>query len=541
LGLSGTAAIDYNFPNVPPANNYRDSTIVGVENNGDSPQRLQFITNSTAQAYDVGYYNSGNWLNYTRSFPAGEYNIYARIADGSGGAGGVVIAQVTSGQTTSTQITTNLGTITVAATGGWQTYTWAPMRDGNGNLVKFTGGSTKTLRATATGSQNVFFYALFPADTNQPTIGNLYPNGAAMFQQTNKLSFTVTSTVGVDTNSIAVTLNGVGVTNLVFSGSSLSWNVSAPLAPNTVYTVALSVTDKHGNTATVSASFDTFSSANYTWEAEDFDYEGGQFIDNPQTNAYFGLPAETDVDTHQVNFNANAPYLYRTNSQNLVGEGNGMSTEINGDVQRAQYLGAGNTNVDYSVGYFSGGANATGSWLNYTRHYPAGSYNVYGRLAEGGGVPTTALLSQVTGGWGTMSQTTNIVGEFDVQSTGWETYSFVPLRDASGNLITMTFNGSTNTLQLLNPVGSGADLNVNFFMLVPTTGSKITLTASTGSGNIIISVPTQNGSSYQLLYKNNLTDPTWTPIGSPLAGNGSIQSFTQPASGTHRFYRVQVQ
>jgi len=31
------------------------------------------------------------------------------------------------------------------------------------------------------------------------------------------------------------------------------------------------------------------------------------FFDNPQTNAYFGLPAMTDVDTHQVNFNAAGP------------------------------------------------------------------------------------------------------------------------------------------------------------------------------------------------------------------------------------------
>jgi hypothetical protein len=539
-GLSGTAEIDYHFPNVPPANTYRDSAIVGVENNADAPLRLQFITNSSVQAYDVGYYNSGNWLNYTRTFPAGEYNIYARIADGSGGGGGVVIAQVTSDPTMTSQTTTNLGTISVAATGGWQTYTWAPMRDGNGNLVKFTGGNTETLRATATGSQNVYFYALFPANTNLPAINNLYPNGTAMFQRTNNLTFGVTSTVGVATNSIVVTLNGVVVSNLVFSGTSLSRTVSAPLLPNTAYTVSILVTDVNGNTGTASASFDTFSSAYYTWEAEDFDYNGGQFIDNPQTNAYFGLPAETDVDTHQVNFNANAPYLYRTNSLAVAGEGNGMATEINGDVKRAQYLGAGNTNQDYSMGYFSGGANTTASWANYTRHYPAGSYNVYGRLAEGGGVPTTAVLNQVTGGWGTTSQTTNFLGNFNMQSTGWETYSFIPLRDNSGNLVTMTFNGSTNTLQVENPLGSGSDVNVNFFMLVPVAG-PFTVTATLSGGNIVISFPTQNLLSYQLLYKNNLTDPTWTPIGSSLPGNGSIESFSQPASLAKRFYLVQVQ
>jgi hypothetical protein len=155
-------------------------------------------------------------------------------------------------------------------------------------------------------------------------------------------------------------------------------------------------------------------------------------------------------------------------------------------------------------------------------------------------VPTQNILSQVTGGWGTTTQTTNFLGVFNVESTGWESYNFVPLRDNSGNLVTMTFNGSTNTLQLMNPVGSGSDVNVNFFMLVPSGGS-VELTASISGGNINISFPTQSLLSYQLLYKNNITDPAWTPVGSPVIGNGSIESFHQPASGAHQFYVVQVQ
>ncbi len=153
------------------------------------------------------------------------------------------------------------------------------------------------------------------------------------------------------------------------------------------------------------ASFDTFSSANYTWEGEDFDYSGGQFIDNPQTNAYYGLSAETDVDTHQVNLIQRSLIFTAPNSMGAPGQGNGMSTEINGDVPRNQYenpnisVYSGASTNDYSMGYFSGGTNTTSSWANYTRHYPAGSYNVYGRLAAGGGVPTELLLSQITSGW----------------------------------------------------------------------------------------------------------------------------------------------
>jgi hypothetical protein len=536
-GLSGSAEIDFHYANTPPVGNtYRDSTIVGVENNSDTPQRLIIITNN-AQPYDIGYYNAGNWLNYTRAFPAGPWNIYCRLADGSttGAGGGVTLAQVTGGLTTTNQTNVNLGTISVTPTGGWQTYVWQPLRDVNGNLVKFAGGTTETLKATATGSQNVFFYALFPADTNQPVIANLSPNGTSMFQRTNNLSFNVSSPAGINTNNIVVTLNGVVVSNLVFTGSSTSWNVSYPLLLDQPYTVSIFVTDAHGNTTSASASFDTFSQTFYTWEGEDFDYSGGQFFDNPQTNAYFGLPAMTDVDTHQNNFNAAAPYLYRTNSAGLPGEGNGMATEINGDVKRAQYLGG---DTDYSMGYFSGGTFTNASWANYTRHYPTGSYNVYGRLASGGGA-TTATLSQVTSGWGTTNQTTDLLGNFNVPNTGWESYTFVPLRDNSGNLVTLTFTGSTNTLQIQNPPGSASDINVNFFMLVP--GGPFAATATLGGGNINISFPTLSPLVYQLVFKNSLTDPTWTPIGNSLVGNGLTQSFSQPASGTKRFYSVQRQ
>ncbi len=524
----------YRNPQLPP-------TTPGVGNgdqvNSDVP-RLQYITSALSD-YNLGWYDGGEWDNYTRTFPAGQYNVFLRAANGSGGNGSATLSVVSGDTTTANQTNTTLGTFTIPSTGAnaWQTYTWVPLRDAGGNLVQFTGGSLKTLRAASGGNLNPNFYALFPANTNLPNLNNIYPSGG-IFQSTNKFAFAVSSAAGVATNNIVVTINGVTVTNLAFSGSLLNWAVSYPhLQPNTAYTVTISVTDLNGNIATTSSSFDTFSPANYTWEAEDFDHDGGQFIDNPQTNAYFGLPAATDVDTHQVNFAAAAPYLYRTNALALPGEGNGMATEINGDVKRAQYLGVGNTNVDYTMGYFSGGANASSSWANYTRYYPAGSYNVYGRLADGALVPTTATLSQVTSGWGTPTQTTNLLGTFAVPNTGWESYNFVPLRDDSGNLVTLTFDGSTNTLQVGNPLGSGADVNVNFLMLAPV----FALNAVHSGTNATLSFPAQSGFNYQVQYKTNLTDPNWASLGGAIAGTNAVMSVNDPITGGTRFYRVQVQ
>jgi hyaluronate lyase len=370
------------------------------------------------------------------------------------------------------------------------------------------------------GAQGKTFQASF-AYTNSlwPALTSVLPVGGTLFESTNTFAFNVTSGYGIPASNVIVTVNGVVETNLVLAGSNNNWNVSYPhLQPNMVYTVVVSVTDTNGNIATTTKNFDTFSPANYIWEAEDFDYNGGRYIDNPQTDAYAGFSANVNVDTHQVNFGGRD--LYRPN---------GMDTEVNGDVVRPQYNGTGFS--DYSIGYFSPGSSA-----NYTRHFPAGSYYAYGRLAAGGGA-TTCTLAEVTGGWGTTSQTTNLLGTFFVPNTAWETYNYIPLTDNSGNPVIVTFNGSTNTLQLGRPPSASADCNANFLMLVPV----FQLTSQANGTNLVFSFPTQSGFNYQVEYKNALTDTQWIPLGGTVPGNNLAESATNPVVNQTRFYRVQIE
>ena len=200
------------------------------------------------------------------------------------------------------------------------------------------------LSANVNGSNGKTFQASFGYATPiLPVIAGVFPDGATLFQSTNTLAFNIAAAAGVSTNRVSVTVNGAPVTNLVFNGSATNWNVSYPhLQPNTAYTVVIAVTDANGNFTTATKSFDTFGAANYTWEAEDFDYGGGRFFDNPQTNAYAGLGAFPNIDAHQVNFAG--VELYRTN---------GMDTEINSDTVRPPYHATGYS--DYSIGYFSPG------------------------------------------------------------------------------------------------------------------------------------------------------------------------------------------
>ena len=87
------------------------------------------------------------------------------------------------------------------------------------------------------------YYALVPVDPSRPILRNLYPDGSTMLQQTNTLSFVASSSAGIDTNSVTVTLNGVTVSNLVFTGSANSLTVSDPqLKLNTSYMATIAFT-----------------------------------------------------------------------------------------------------------------------------------------------------------------------------------------------------------------------------------------------------------------------------------------------------------
>jgi hypothetical protein len=293
------------------------------------------------------------------------------------------------------------------------------------------------------------------------------------------------------------------------------------LTQNTNHTAKVDVTDSNGNSATSSVTFDAFKSSYFTWEAEDYDHDGGQFSDNPQVDAYTNLAVVADVDFHDNN--AGGTYLYRPS---------GTATEITADTARAQFAGA----FDYNIGFFG-----QGEWGNYTRHYPGGKYNVWGRFACGDANTSQAILSIVTSGWGTTTQTTNFLGTFSVPTTGWAAFGWVPMRDTNGNLASITLDGSTNTLKLFrDPTAPFADVNVNFLMLVPVLQGPVL--SVTRSGNTTsISFQSEAGLTYQVQYKNNLTDPTWTPLGSAVPGDGTVKTVNDTTGGQSRFYQAFVQ
>jgi hypothetical protein len=401
----------------------------------------------------VGNWATAEWQNYTKTFPAGLYNIYGRVS--SSAPSTIILAHVTSGQGTSSQTLTNLGSFNIN-TGGNGVYAYVPLQDNLGNLVAVNLTGQNTLRATSGGGANANFYMLVPANTNLPSITGVYPNGAVLFQPTNTLVFTASSTAGISTNSITVTVNGINVSNLLaFSGSSTSWNVSYPhLTNNNTYAVIIKVTDINGNSATSTLNIDTYAPS-LTWEAEDFDFSGGQYIDNPLPttapntagNSYCERVASSGIDA----FPSNVPEI--------------TSTDFRGSdiiptppaIDSARQLFLDNNAQDYGLGFL-----VNGYWENYTKTFPAGTYNIYGRLANGQSPPAVINADQIIEGWGTVNQITSRLGTFTAPNQGWSSYGYIPLIDRYGNYANVTLNG-TNTLRMteLNAV------NINFYMLIP--------------------------------------------------------------------------
>lgn len=533
-GLGGALNVD-DYWDYNVGTGYRPSAGAGEGLSTESPSGDIIRPGYGSANYDIGHNDTGNWANYTRHYPAGTYNIWMRYASPNGSPNitdAAKISLVTGGWGTTGQTTTQLGTFTTHNTGGWGTYTggWTPLIDGAGNNVQFVSdGTTNTLKYTVDGGgYNVDFFALVPANTNVPSITGLYPNGTNFLQYAKSLSFVVNSPSGVDTNSIVVTVDGTVVTGLVFTGSATSWNVSYPdLQANTNHTIEIQVTDSNGNIATTTVSFNDYSPMNYQWEAEDYDYStngvSGLFFDNPQVDDYAGLAGKAGVDFLEDDTAAfTRGYSYRAT--------NGFPDTVANDGARSQFS-AGKT--DYSIGSFGGG-----SWADYTRNYPAGTYNVVGRFAEGAGT-ADITLSQVTGGYGTSNQMINALGTFVVPVGGWSTWEFVELTDGSGNPARVTLNGSQATLRL---GGQDNEANINFFMLVPTTPSP-SITATVSGGQITLSFPSESGYTYQAEYTDSLTAPDWQPVnGSTLiSGDGSVKSVEDTISENNRYYRLEIQ
>jgi hypothetical protein len=166
-----------NFP-------YRGPTGLAQEVSVDSP----LPGYASGADYDVGYFNAGDWGNYTRNYPAGKYYVFARLA---GYSGSVTLSQVTAGQGTTNQTLKTLGTIfTDTADQSWTGWNWCPLLNGGIPPVVTLGG-VETLRVTSAGNVNANYFILVPVQGIKLSVGNSSGNAALSIPTTLGSSYRV--------------------------------------------------------------------------------------------------------------------------------------------------------------------------------------------------------------------------------------------------------------------------------------------------------------------------------------------------------------
>ena len=489
FGVSGTEGVDFHDYSADGPRGFRPDPM-STDVTGDV-SRQNFVSAGVSD-YNVGYFNGPafaaasnygmlgyepqEWVNYTRTFPAGTYNLYARIANGNGGTATVPVSRVIGGQGTSAQTNSALGVFKFPAY-GWGSYNYVPMVDKFGNAVVLTLSGTNTLRVSAGSGANLNFFMLMPPDTNTPTITGVYPDGSTLVQGTNKLTFTVSSpSHSIPQGNVLVTLNGITNNNLTFTGSAGSWNVTAPLAFDTTnYTAVISVTDNLGYSHSTTLYFDTFDPASYNIEAEDWDFGGGQSIDNPlitsnaAANSYFDQSGTT-VDEYigDVQPPPTADYHFRQYDY--------IATSLCTDTPAKDLIAAQQTNAlafNYNVAWWS-----TNSWLNYTHHYPSGTYNVYGRLAADVQATNMIELDKVS------VSSTNYLGTFMGIGRGFNAFDWIPLINTNScQQVTVTLSG----LATLRTTSLTGNVNANSYLLVPVVQAPTPLQWSFSAGTLTLS------------------------------------------------------
>ncbi len=517
FGKVGVEGVDEHNVFVGTSHFYRLNDSMGTAPSGDYSRPNLFAADRTD--YKIDPFNSTEWVNYTRDWPNSTNWIIARLATDIGLSGSLTLSKVNPDTST-----TDLGTFTINGGQGWSAFQYVYLKDTNGNIANIVLNGKETLRVTSGGNLLPTFFALVTAQLDLPQLSNLYPTGTHPFEYTNALSFTVATTGATfPANGIKVILDGNDVSSgLVITGSASVKNVAYPsLQLNATHTAIITATNSLGHGISVTNQFDTFSQTNYMVEAEDYDYDGGLYLNANDwyPDAYAPLSSVSNVDFQHTYVSGEptdgSDYQYRID---------GIPAELAFDYLRQSFIDYGA--FDYHLYWFG-----ASDWANYTRDYPAGNFYVYARSSGFGAYSMD--LDQVVSGAGATNQVTKHLGQWSATGINIQTNAWVPLTDAGLAAPIAVKLGGVSTLRITTTTGN---CYPNYFMLVSASG--INLSAVRSGNNISISFPTQAGSSYRVFYRTDLTTGNWTLLTTVL-GDGTIKSVSDSSAvGNQRFYKV---
>ena len=251
-GLAGAADIDYHDRTAAAAGVYRTADAVGLATSSDAP-RARF-TDVGATDYQVNAFRSGDWMNYTRPFPDQTYQVYLRVVGSA--RQDVRLDRIVGDAGTVNQTTSTLGLFLVPSTA----YTYVPLTDSMGNLVKVALNGATTLRLTALASANptlqLNYLLLVPTDpARSPYVAAVSPEENAFDVAPDSVvqALLVQGSTTVAAANVTLTFDGNDVTSAaVVAATPDGWEITfdppGDLALNTLYAVRLAYTDSAGTT-----------------------------------------------------------------------------------------------------------------------------------------------------------------------------------------------------------------------------------------------------------------------------------------------------
>ncbi len=296
---------------------------------------------------------------------------------------------------------------------------------------------------------NAVLHAPPAAGNTAAILSDILPAEYANFlPASTQISFKVTDDQPLENDKISVTLNGTTFTTangLVVSGTGINRTVTlGGLAANVNYAAVLSVEDSGGLQTSRNLYFDTFAVDSLAIEVEDYNFGYGQFIDNPvvvgeggyDPSGYSWQAGVATVDFSDTRTSPNSDDTkYRPDDP--------IRMQHALDHVRAKYDdagGAGSGVYDYAVGDI-----AANEWMNYTRTFPAGNYEVYLRAGLANMATGESVLEKVTGDPTQPDAATTVLGSFVGARTGFQYRNFA-LTDGTGqNKIVLSLSGEDNS------------------------------------------------------------------------------------------------
>jgi hypothetical protein len=529
LGKEAVFDVDYH-----EQNNGNDQAIyrapTGVEVGKPGTDGFVRGDHTVSCSYIVGWNDTGDWYNYTRTFPTPgkRYNVYARLSSG-GGPENAELARITSDPTMPGQTKEPIGNFSSPATGNWDAFHTVPLRDGAGNLVSVRLGGLTTLRFTVgPGNLDVNYLAFVESDvqTLTPTVAAVEPRPGSDYARAPKIMAAIQDQDSrVVASSLKLFFNGADVTMAstitdTADGARIEYQAPNGSPQGVMHTVKVDWMDDQATPAPGSFNWNYRegiynAEQNLFIEAEDFNTGGGMYIPTTmghpfnEKGLYNGLDAVHGIDYMTGDANDSDQYrLGESPNRNIV------------NLNDAYRTGAGprpgfETVSDYKVGW-----NDPGEWQNYTRNFPAGFYNIYARLSSGGGDMHSILYEADDPAIATPLLTP--LGNFDAPTTGnWDGFVFVPLRSADGRIATISLGG-VRTLRY--EIGPGGNQDFNYLMLCPicpglTISRDGTMVKVEWAGGTLQSAP-------------RVTGPWGNVMGA------TPPSYMTPASGTELYFRT---